>query len=251
MIKLLKFEWHKVWRQKSLYICFGISLIISLLELLLLRVLAANLGDVIGDDLNFLLSNYLLIMIPNSSFGTLLAIYLAIYSCHDHAQQTLKNIYARGYNRTAVYFAKYLVSLGITFIMALLSLVVGCVFGLMLNSSFGTISGALVGVLALQFWVLIGLHAVYFGTGMLIGKTGGSVALNLFGVSCVFAILSLILQIFKTDFNIELYDINMLMANLVDTNLSSATILRSIFVPLIYTVVFVWGSWYVNQRRDV
>ena len=38
MIKLLQFEWRKLWRQKSLYICFGFGLLIVLLTILSLKI---------------------------------------------------------------------------------------------------------------------------------------------------------------------------------------------------------------------
>ncbi len=247
MIKLLKFEWRKLLRQKSLYICFGIGLLVTVLFISLGKILAER----IGFELNGSAVESMLIVISESGFVSLLGIYLAIFACHDFANQTIKNIYARGYSRTMVYFTKYLVSLGVTLAMALLYMVFSFLYCLVLALPVGTLTAAVFGTLALQLWVLVGMHGLFFGIGMMLGKTGGSVALNLFGISFGFSILELVFQIFDIKFSILDYNLEVVLSNLITTEFSQGVLLRSLLLPLVYGVVFVGLGYWLNRRRDV
>ena len=112
MSKLLHFEWRKLWRQKSLYICFGFGLLI-----IFLSVLSLKSFDILDTAMNMV---YLAL---NNGFTVFLGIFIALFICQDYNQQTIKNIYARGYGRNAVFFSKYLISLFVTVLMALIYLV--------------------------------------------------------------------------------------------------------------------------------
>lgn len=241
--KLWQFEWRKIWRQKSLYICFGIGLIINLLGAIAIKVLGAS-------------STACLAMCTalNSGFIALLGIYLAIYACHDHTHQTLKCIYARGYQRTKVYFTKYLISLCITMLMAVIYLAFNFLITLLLNGNVGSLDGLEVQVLLLQFWTLFGFHGMFFGVGMMVGKIAGSLALNLIGIEFCFAILSTIFMILKINFDIIQLSLQSVFDSLsvaIFEGFVIGLLLRSILIPLCYVVLFVGGGWWINQRRDV
>lgn len=246
MIKLLQFEWRKLWRQKSMYIIFSIGLLMCILFMLLGKILADVLHTSFGNA-----TESMLVVLPNSGFVSLLGVYLAIFACADHSQQTIKNLYARGYSRSAVYFSKYLISLGLTMLVSIIYMVFSFFYSIILGASVSGMAAHMWGSLVLQFWVVWGLHGTFFGIGMLIGKTGGSVALNLIGMAFVFSILDLIIRIAKIDFQITVYDLENLMMTLEGAKLSVVELVRVLLVPVVYTVVFVGAGWLVNQRREV
>ncbi len=245
MGNLLRFEWRKLWQQKSLYICFGIGLAINFLALLS----AKNFGA-----LDSALGNMCVAL--NSGYTSFLGIYIALYACQDSSQQTIKNIYARGYSRSLVYWVKYAVSLGVTLATALLywgfNFLLTCCFGGEVGSFVTTVGQAL----ALQLWVIIGYHGLYFGVAMLLNKLGGSIAINLIGVDCVFVVLSLIISLLKIDFNVMYYNLSNLLTDIVEASLmmpefTSSMVIRGITIPLLYVVTFVGAGWLVSRRRDV
>ena len=256
MIKLLRFEWRKLWQQKSLYICFGVGLLVAMLFIILGKVLAVRFGVEFGTATGSLLG-----MLPKSGFMSLLGVYLALFVCSDFSQHTIKNIYARGYSRDAVFAAKYLISLGVAVAMAVLYLVFSFLFTLLLGTPVGHLTGEEWGSLALQLWIVVGVHALYFGIAMMVGKTGGSVAINVIGISLVFQIVGLLLSIMNIDFNVDAYNIESLFQfvtglqiNDMSTavvNLDTGLIVRSLVMPVVYVVVFVGGGWWVNRRREV
>ena len=75
MINLLKFEWRKLWQQKSLFIIFIIGIISTVLYILLAKIIV----DVFDANLNA--TESMLLMLTMSSFVSLLGIYIAIFVC--------------------------------------------------------------------------------------------------------------------------------------------------------------------------
>ncbi len=253
MGKLLKFEWRKLWQQKSLYIIFSIGFISTILAMLLAKVML----EIFHATPNATQS--MLGVLTMSNFVSLLGIYIAIFVCSDYSQHTIKNIYARGYGRSAVFFSKYLVSLFIALVVALLYIGFGFLFALVLGGYVGSMPANMWGDLALQLWVVFGLHGLFFGISMMVGKVAGSLALNLVGVSVLFGLVTLFFQIIKVDFNVMNYNLESILGGL-SGNLSQTmstvgiehpNLIRALFVPLAYVIVFVGGGWLVNNRRDV
>ncbi|MCQ2382146.1 MAG: hypothetical protein MJ054_02465, partial [Clostridia bacterium] len=119
----------------------------------------------------------------------------------------------------------------------------------------GDFTWQVVRTLVLQLWIMVGMHGLFFGISMAIGKTGGSVALNIVGVDLVFGILETILSIFKLkfDFNFSIVDYNLenVLLAVMASDMSLKILLRSILLPLVYVVGFVGLGYWVNYRRDV
>lgn len=258
MGKLLKFEWRKLWQQKSLYIIFSIGFISTILYVLLAKIML----DIFHANLNA--TESMLSVLIMSNFVSLLGIFIAIFACSDYSQHTIKNIYARGYNRSAVYFSKYLISLFVSIVIAILYIAFGFLFVLISGGYVGSMPASMWSDLALQLWVVVGLHGLFFGISMMVGKIAGSLALNLVGVSVAFLLLTLFFQIIKSDFNVMNYNLetilgglsgnvlrDMLQKSTVSVGMEHPSIARVLVVPLCYVIVFVGGGWLVNRRRDV
>lgn len=106
MKNLLKFEFHKLFKQKSFYICTIIMLVLSFFSILLNKSLANN------PELNMampMVMSSLLTAVNSSNFTMICGIFIALFVCTDYDQQTIKNVYSRGFSRSKVYFAKYIV----------------------------------------------------------------------------------------------------------------------------------------------
>jgi len=253
MINLLKFEFRKLWQSKSFYIVFSIGFISIIMYMLLAKIMF----EIFHASLNATVSMLSVLVISN--FVSLLGIYLAIFVCSDYSQHTIKNIYARGYNRSAVYFSKYLISLFVSLLVAILYIAFGFLFVLISGGYVGSMPANMWGDLALQLWVVVGLHGLFFGISMMVGKVAGSLALNLIGVSVLFGLATLFFQIIKVDFNVMNYSLETILGGLSGdlsqmmstVGIEHSTLIRALVVPLAYVIIFVGGGWLVNRRRDV
>ena len=197
MGQLFRFETRKIIRQKSFYICFGISFLILVLNAIIMKISANDAGnDIVFSPVKFSMS-----AIVGSSFIMLLGIFTALYCCDDVSNNTMKNIYSKGYSRAKVFFAKYIVSLSASLIVAIAFFLISFMLGKVLGNADEAITGTFAGSIILQLLVVVGYHAVYFSLAMIIGKVGGSVALNIVGPMLVFTVLSLLASLLKIDFD--------------------------------------------------
>lgn len=251
MSKLLQLEWRKLWRQKSLYVCFGIGLLIITMAIILDKLTNVLLGLVVVSDA----TSFLMIAVTGSGFASLLGIFLAIFVCSDFNQHTIKNIYARGYSRTAVYFSKYLISLAVTLVMTVLYMVYAYLFAVCLQFPLGNFSWEIWRSVLLQLWIMVGTHGLYFGISMAVGKLGGSVAINIVGIDLVFVLLQTVIAIIdlklQSGFSIVDYNLENITLAVCNPVLSTEILIRSILMPLVYAVGAVGLGYLVNYRREV
>lgn len=248
MINLLKFEWRKLRQSKALYIIYSLGLVTITLMLIIGKVMGTAVGNATVE---------MTTAIGTSSMISLTGIYLALFACGDYSQHTIKNIYARGYSRTAVYFSKYLVSLLVVFAVALVYMAYSFILAAILWQSVQGIPAFQWGSFALQFLWLIGIHGLYFGLSIMVARTGIAVALNLFGITLLFSLLNLIISLIfikVENFNFDLtnYQMEFVFMPLISGKpLAKAELIRAIVMPIAYAVVFVTGGWLVSRRRDV
>lgn len=124
MGQLFRFEFRKLFRQKSFYICGCVLIGLILLTAVTLNMIySLSQGNmeaggvtVSASDDGFLYTGiYMLVgAVSSSNFTIVLAVFLSLFVCSDYTNGTLKNIIARGYSRTRIYAVKYMVSLAAT-----------------------------------------------------------------------------------------------------------------------------------------
>lgn len=245
MKNLFSYELRKITRQKSYFICLGIMLFIIALGGILIR----SASDVLGADLSpvfFTLGGLI-----DASFVMIAGVFIPIFACDDYANKTVKNIYARGYTRASVFFSKYLVSLIFTLISALCCFVFAFLFAEIFGNSKEKITGAFFGNIACQLLIVAGLHSVFFSVSMIIGKAGGSIAINLLGPTLAIAILTLIVSILKIkNFNIGKFWFEYPLGELAGGVLNGATVLRTVIMSLLYIGAFTAAGYFVNTKKE-
>ena len=125
MRNLLRFEFRKLLTMKSFWICTAISLFLAFLTFAVIKASLSLIGDaatqmgelgdtvVIPDVVNSVtVQNVMLSAIDGSSLILLMSIFTIIFVCDDYGKQkTVKNVYAHGFSRTQVFFAKSIVVL--------------------------------------------------------------------------------------------------------------------------------------------
>lgn len=133
MKNLLKLELRKIRKQKSFYICTLVMVGLLFLSVLTSDALSKNselAGQFSSSGFDIIVSS-----LNSSSFLLVAGIFVALCVCNDYEQETIKNIYARGYSRKRVYFSK-LISVWIsTTIMFTVVMLCAFIFG---RAYFGT-----------------------------------------------------------------------------------------------------------------
>ncbi len=135
-----------------------------------------------------------------SMMSTIMAIFMGIFVCEDRVRGTIKNIYARGYSRTDVFLAKFIVaSVTATLIFTAITLVAYISGWIMFATKPFAVEPLKVNGIWLlilgKFVAILGVTALYFMLSELIGTTGFSIAANIFLPSVASMILYIGLEL--------------------------------------------------------
>lgn len=267
MTRLLKFEFRKLFRQKSFYICGAV-----LVGLLLITTVSINflmsLNDAMVQTSDGSISmgiegymNYnglqmLSAALSECNFSIILAIFLSLFICGDYTNDTLKNVIAKGYGRVSIYASKFIVSLAAVSIYVVICWLTSFISG----SAFwgiGTLSGdATPGSLAIalftQLLLVYAYTAVFFFLCVLLRKTGGSIAIGILAPLVLSMILSLLDALFhEKTFQLTDYWLDSLLVQSSGTFIPSDILTRGIVCSVIYLVLFAVGGHLIGRRHQV
>lgn len=248
MSRLLKFEFRKLIRQKSFYICTAIMLASSFIGLLLNKTLASN------PELNMTMptaQSALLSAVSSSSFTMLCGIFIALFVCADYDSQTIKNIYSRGFSRNSVYFAKFIVCVVSTVVMFAITLIFTYVAGVSMFE-IGTEAGNYAGLVIGQLLYCLAYSSFVFAISLIVKKVGVSIALAVLGPPLIGAVINLADAFLKIkSFQIGSYWLEGLIGDLSSLATDQTRLIVCIVLSLVYTAVFVAAGYLVNRKQEV
>ena len=208
MGNMLKFECRRLFKKPSFYVCLGLCAAFIILNIVVMRIAfnetlryydsMSNFKERFAEDF----SPHMLVLnnVGVSMMSTIMAIFMGIFVCEDRVKGTIKNIYARGYSRTDVFLAKFIVA-NITAILIFAAItLVAYISGLVM---FATKPFEVTPLKVNGVWLLVlgklvavlGVTALYFMLSELIGTTGFSIAANIFLPSIASAVLSIGLEL--------------------------------------------------------
>ena len=229
MGQLFRFEFRKLFRQKSFYICGCVLIGLILLTAVTLNMIySLSQGNmeaggvtVSASDDGFLYTGiYMLVgAVSSSNFTIVLAVFLSLFVCSDYTNGTLKNIIARGYSRTRIYAVKYMVSLAATTVYTIVCWLTGFLF---------------------------------FLIAVLFKKTGGSIAVGIIGPLVLSMIISLADTLtHKKSFDFADYWLDNCMYQTAADSMASDMMIRCFICFLVYAVLFYVISIFVGKRNEV
>ena len=214
MGQLFRFEFRKLFRQKSFYICGCV-----LIGLILLTAVTLN-------------------MIYSLSQGNMEAGGVTV-SASD---------------RTRIYAVKYMVSLAATTVYTIVCWLTGFLAGTAfwkVGSLSGT-TGDLVITLLLQLLGNFAYTSLFFLIAVLFKKTGGSIAVGIIGPLVLSMIISLADTLtHKKSFDFADYWLDNCMVETATDLMASNMITRCLICFLIYAVLFYVISIFVGRRNEV
>lgn len=249
MKNLLKFEFHKLLKAKSFYICttiiFLMSLLTIIINLLVSKIEYEGMSMPKASALETMVG-----AISSSNFTMIAGIFVAIFACYDYEQQTIKNIYSHGYSRNTVYFAKLIVCLISTLIMFAITLAFNYLMGLiLLNGPYK--DGNYLGLILGQIIYCLTYSSFIFALAVIIKKTGFSIALAILGPSLITLIITLIDSLLKLkDFKISSYWFGSFSSDLVSLSTTNNRLLIVIGLSFAYCILFVLGGYFINKKQE-
>lgn len=196
MKNLLSLEFRRLLRAKSFYICLAIAMIMILIsaatnKMLLNIASSEEFGEAFGAVIQAPTSISMLKSTASSSLTVILAIFLSIFVTEDYASDTIKNVYAKGFSREEVFFAKYVSTLAATFVFFAVCSLFSFAMG---KAIFGEIGKAGENLVPSLFAILLTVFAyatIYFTVAVCIKKTGAAIAISIIGPIVLTLLLSL------------------------------------------------------------
>ncbi|MBP5308712.1 MAG: ABC transporter permease [Clostridia bacterium] len=258
---LLKYEFHKLVRQKSFYVCVAIIALMALINFLIWAYTPIKFNL-----LDLLLSGGEMPEKTSSGFGAMqeamgglssqlplmLGIALAIYIISDYSQSTIKNVYARGFTRTEVYFAKFLVSLAMMLTMFLLVMLLSFIGGT-LEFEVGKPDGTFFKLLSTQLLVCAAITAIEFFICIAVKNLPGAIVIIVGGTQFLLNILQLIDLILASkdiDFRISKLYIGSFLSDLGNSAIETPRFLFCLIGAVVYAAAFLTLGWLINRKSE-
>ena len=264
MKKLLDFELRKLFRQKSLYICTGITIGLSVFTLIVLYIVA-RMGayddgtvSVVSGIGSLTTLDGLVGALSNGSFGLLLCIVISIFVCADYSLKTVRNVLGKGYSNTEIMFSKYIASVVAAIFMMLVTWLIVFLFSSILFHDFTSYDAVrLPWDLLGQVFVVVGMTSLFFMFAIVTKKLAAAIALGIVFSSTLATVLQLanvLLQHLKIDIDISGISIDNHMTNL-SMFIDSMSELRKtcfygILAGLIYALICLLLSWLANRNFE-
>ena len=109
MGRLLHFEFHKLLRQKSFYICLAVSvamLLATTYTSVLISRGVAEPADIGIDGMDVMIG-----AVSGGMLSMVIGVFVPLFVCEDYASGTIRNIITRGYTRLGIFAAKLMAEL--------------------------------------------------------------------------------------------------------------------------------------------
>ncbi len=246
MGNLIHFELRKLFRAKSFYI-LGI---ISLTMIVLRFIMMTAMGD--SSELQST-TDFICESISNSILMTLSPIFIALFVCEDDSSGFIKNIYAKGYSRTQVFFGKYLAGAAAMCVYLVVAFLCSTILGFAgLSGVETTYTDLAQGVIG-QVVAFIGAYSIFFAVSILIGRAGFAMAINIVGLSLVSLVLALVDSLLAniTTIKLSLYWINDFINELSVSSVDTSRFITILVASVAYIAVSVIVGLVLYRRKEV
>lgn len=251
MGNLLKFEFAKLKKQKSFYVCTIIMVALLLLSALTTNTLI-NASPELEERSSASGISSLVSGPNNSSFILIASIFAVLFVCEDHTSQTVKNIYARGYSRKAVYFAKLISVLASTTVMFVIVEIFAFAIGTVFFGSgeFGNLKFLM--LVATQYIVAMANIVFAFVIASVIRKNGGAIAGVILAPTLVGVVTGLADAFFKIeDFSFTSLWLSNFLSDVSTLTVGTERIIVCLIGSLIYILLLVVGGSYLNKKAEI
>lgn len=280
MESLLKFEFRKLFQARALYVCAGVLVLLIIVfagtnKLTDMAVeefageLEYNDETMVGDE-DFeddfessitssmgLLSNnsgstWLLSGLSNIYMIVVFAAFIPVFVCGDFGNGTIKNILTKGYSRSEVYWAKYIVCLAVSVGYALITFIVGFLVGTFMWRIGDNWSAKFIALLLAQLVAVAAYNALFCFLAALFKRVGPALAFSI-AITVALPLILVFLELVINDsrFMISEYWLSGAIGLVSSPLAEGKDILTSVIVSVIYGIIFTILGWVIARRREV
>lgn len=250
MGKLLRFEFRKLFRMKSFYVCLLIMAVMAFIG----AKLTSSMPKEMVKELSYnLQSNYYGLTGGKGNFTlVMLSIIIPIFVCLDFTNGAIKNVVARGYSRTKIFFSKYIVAIFITLVFVLgnmgFNYVAAKVF---IKQENAVIPNFWYNILAIIIVSLI-TTTLGFIIAFIIRKVAGPIGIGILApdiIALLLGALHLVKGMEKT--KIPEYWYSSFYAKITEFGVKSEVLTNHILYSIAYILVFLVLGYFIFRKSEV
>ncbi|MCI6184273.1 MAG: ABC transporter permease [Clostridiales bacterium] len=250
MGKLLHFEFHKLIRQKSFYICLAVAvamLFISTYTTYLMQKDAVDVSQMGIDGMS--------VMIGAVSGGTLsmvIGVFVPLFVCEDYVSGTIRNIVTRGYTRLGIFLAKLIAVLFASAIMTIVCMAAGYLVGVLFCApGEQPFDAYTVKILLCQLAVMLAEASLFYAISTVLQKTGGAIAICLVLPMVLTIVLALAdTALAEKEIQLSGYWLERINGTLAVFDVKSEDMKKALLTALSYFVVTTVGSFVAIAKKE-
>ena len=249
MFKLLNFEFRKLIRQKSFYICIAAMLALLVGSAYTTELMTAKSGV---EDPSLSGISYLMEAISGSALSAVLAVFIPLFICEDYASGTIRNIITRGFSRLEIFIAKLIAVLAATVLMTAVCLAAAYLVGTAFWGAGETALGSeQIKILLCQLAVIAAYATLFFAISSMLQKVGGSIAICLILPMAAAILLSLAdAALAEREIELSGYWIENLGRSLASVEAEAEDIKKALIGAGCYFAASIAFSWLVIMKRE-
>lgn len=249
MFKLLNFEFRKLIRQKSFYICIAAMLALLLGSAYTTELMTTKSGV---EDPSLSGISYLMEAISGSALSAVLAVFIPLFICEDYTSGTIRNIITRGFSRLEIFIAKLIAILAATVIMTAVCLAAAYLVGTAFwGAGEPSLGSEQIKILLCQLAVIVAYATMFFAISSMLQKVGGSIAICLIFPMAAVILLSLAdAALAEREIELSGYWIENLGSSLAFVEAEAEDIKKALIGAGCYFAASVAASWLVIMKRE-
>ncbi|MBH1940663.1 ABC transporter permease [Mobilitalea sibirica] len=241
MLRLLRSDFYRLFRSKSLYIC---ALVAGLL--MIGSAYMVKWGSRVSEEIVFSYKDglsYGLMAFNGGDVHLFMAIFISIFVTAEFTYGTMKNTVSKGFSKIMIYLSKFITACVASYFLILVMFVAGLVSGTLITGEVGSFTGSFalhaLRMVGIELLLHAALSSILVMVAMIIRNGGGTMAVNIIAIVTVGPVIYQLLELFfdhRIEFtkyslrnNVMLY--NAIMAPPMED------ILRSILVGICFLVV--------------
>lgn len=258
MKKLLKFEFRKLIKSPFPYICLAFFLIFTILGVVATHFGMTATGSFDPNETKTIVHLTLSAITPIMGyplFFIVLSVFVCSYCCSENGKNgIMKNVYSKGFSREKVFFAKYILSFLYTLVVTFSCFILAFIVGVILLKNVDGFSGKIFINILIQLIIVVGIHGIIFAIATKIGKSGGSITINVLMQMFIPVILMLLQmfigQNFLESFNFYYLFPTAIISLLTTTSLTSGVYLSSIITSFAFMILCLPLSFLSIRKRE-
>ena len=249
MFKLLNFEFRKLIRQKSFYICIAAMLALLVGSAYTTELMTAKSGV---EDPSLSGISYLMEAISGSALSAVLAVFIPLFICEDYASGTIRNIITRGFSRLEMFIAKLIAVLAATVLMTAVCLAAAYLVGTAFwGAGEPSLGSEQIKILLCQLAVIAAYATMFFAISSMLQKVGGSIAICLIIPMAAVILLSLAdAALAEREIELSGYWIENLGRSLASVEAEAEDIKKALIGAGCYFAASIAFSWLVIMKRE-